>query len=1376
MTGEPGASDGSVDFFQALRSIAAPVYPIKSMTNSEHRFDWITAHETYKTWFQSSTPSILHIYGPKDTSEASDSIFRVLDVHRKAENSKEILTYFAFERYDDRYRSVTAMLNTIFAQIFSQQKGLYAAVRVQLKEMYRYSSWTQTELLLLFQILLSRNDHGGILCVINRMDECDESRMAFLEDICNFAMQTERRFKIVIASTADYDLQSALTDWPTINLDDHRKDSLIIDSTLASDVDLEVLELMQQRPEYHDFQSIITEKIRTCGQQTHWRRLVLDRLRFCEISSTTSQIQRQLDVLPPTSYREVLIRTLTGVPVERQQWARRVLVWALYTFRSLSVSELGVALMFQDQSSSNLVRFFDVLVYRDIINELNEVFKGIFIVKGNEVHFSSTNAREFLLKVGHGHKTAWYDVNETAHQEITEVCFSYLSLSQVQKSIAASYIYPPADLLESPTYLPQYSFCSYALKYWPHHYKHIARIIRPTRSALDFCRTVKAFRLWAQAYWAVWKPMSQTDRVFLSILPTLAGLGLQDLVTEWLYSEFELSQNMSHAAALIEAARNAEVEVVGKLLPIGEYSQSDFEDAFIAASSCCDEANLDLLIAHVAKHSENILWPPALLCRAAQFGLEKVVRTLLKLGAPLEAAATRQNLTPLHLAARHGQAEIASVLLESGASLQELAEYNMTPLHLASLYGHINVLVLMLDAGANCNAVEIDKYTALDIACDRGSHTVVRTLLTKSECDTGSDERGHWTPLSVASMRGFLSCAQFLLEKGAKTEVLKTQDPTPLHLAAVNGHIELCKLLLQYGADPNDSFDGNPILSFVLGESKFEVVKLLIDHGVDINATNGRNRTALLEASKIGHKDLVAYLIEHGANLYHEDNDGWTSVHYAALSGYTEVLQLLYTAGADLQRPTPDGWTPLHLCSESPETANFLLKNGADVSSVTNDLGSTPLIVAITSKNPEVVKILLEAGSNIDHQIKNGTICPLQYAVYYNHEEIFRILMEYNPQVDLVDDDGDTALNFIDSDTPLGIAKILLNRGADPSIRNKEQETPLYTAVRLQNYEIVKYLVKKAGLDILGARYGGPLHIACYQSNLDIIKILVDAGADANLADPFVSTPLYSACICEDGQTKEQESVIFYLINEVNVDIDIVGGLQGCAINAACGRSSFEVVRLMLEKGAKIDVRDDMGRMAIHFAAARSMENFQAIFESGGDVEMADEMGRTALHWASVGGKVDVVNQIIALSKGLVERADRDGWTPLLWAARGSDTAQAKVSSSAQEEVIKLLLDRGADPCVKAKGLDRTWSPVKVARYHGVDTRVIRLLEEKAKEKLSATGSEDVWDEGSHESRKAVPASTAWCDSCLSVGTFSWISPDPHLSPILLSLLVTILG
>ena len=1388
-----GASDESVRLLHPFWSLAAPLYPIGQSNGSATRFDWITTDETYKTWFDCQEPSILHVHGVSGTTDASEFIFHHLNSYREAQQKKEILTYFTFKRHDDRYNSVMAMLTTLLIQIFSDCQDIYNAVRLPFEEMSHHSSWTQTDLLLLFRNVLSSWDHDGIWCVINRMNECEDSCTTFLSDICSFAKHTERRFKIIITSTSDCDSRRLLAGWPSINLSSHQEG---VDSKVATDIDLGVLELVQQRSKFSEFEKRIAEKLLNCGQDTHWRRLVLKQLRLSGGSPRKLTIEQQLKILPPTTPKEIFVHILSGIPVERKPWARKTLIWTLYTFHPLSVWELGTALMLQDESLSNENGDIGLNVCQDIIGELNKIFQGIFIVEHNEVHFSHPDARKFFLNVDvdYGGKSAWYDVRETAHQQITNTCFFYLSILQVQNSIAASYVYPPADLVESPNYIPRYGLCSYAIKYWKSHYELIPEMFRPTASALRFCRNAKAMRLWAQAYWSIRSPIRRTDSVFLSMLPIVAGLGLQDLVTELLDLKPQSDRMKDGAIALAEAARHANIEAVRSLLPLSGYRQSDLENVLSAASSCCDEAVLDLLVTNIAEHSDTFQWPPVILCRAAQFGLKNVVRKLLRSGASLEAAVTFHKLTPMHLAARHGHAEVVRVLLEEGAKLTATDEEGRTPLHIASKYSHPTVLSLLLDACTDCNVMDNYHATPLDIACEKGNHEVVRILLMNPVCDTESDRQGisePLSPLSVAIHKGFFSCAKFLLDKNANTEVHGSGGGTPLCDAALNGRSELCKLLLEHSAEKNISIGADSILFLVASGGNLEIVKALVENGADIDATNSEATTALQGASANGHMAVVAYLLRNGANIQHVNENGSTSILIASNYGFAEIVQLLIDKGADLQYRDSRGWAPIHRCYDHPETTDVLLKNGAEVNSVT-EAGFTPLYLAacnnhsevvkmllsynpdlgITSTNDydaidtlnaalengsvEVIRLLLEARAEIDHQTHRNNFL-LQYAVSRNQEDVLRILMEYNPNVDFVDKDGDTALNCINSSTPMTIVKILVNGGADCNIGNKYHYTPICTAVVSENSEIVKYLAKKAELDIVGGIRGGPLHIACYQANLHLVKILVDAGADVNLLDPVVGTPLQLACSSKNSSNEEQESVILYLINEANVDLDIIGGGYGCAMNAACVLSSFNVVKMMVENGVTIDVKNKMGMMAVHFAARRSTKIFQTVVECGADVEVSDKLGRTALHWASVGGMVQVIIHILSMSRGLVDQGDVNGWTPLLWAARGE---QITASASAQEEVLKLLLNSGANPCVRAKSSGQDWSPVKVARYHGQDSRVIELLEEKAKEMLEATNDEDSWNEKDQESRKADRKNGITCDCCYLVGTFSFIRPS----------------
>ncbi|KUJ16883.1 ankyrin [Mollisia scopiformis] len=356
------------------------------------------------------------------------------------------------------------------------------------------------------------------------------------------------------------------------------------------------------------------------------------------------------------------------------------------------------------------------------------------------------------------------------------------------------------------------------------------------------------------------------------------------------------------------------------------------------------------------------------------------------------------------------------------------------------------------------------------------------------------------------------------------------------------------------------------------------------------------------------------------------------------------------------------------------------------------------------------------------------------------------------------DSDGATALNCMDKSTPLSFVKRLVNAGSNIESRDNDGYTPLCNAVMCEDIDIVKYLVKKkAKLEVTGNLFGSPLHIACRRVLTDIAKFLVEAKADVNQVQPTImGTPLQAVARCWTSRKGEdQEKLIRYLVEEGKADVRVVGGLLGCALNAMCGWASAEMVKYLLGKGAKVDVPDSQGRVATHYAAVQSVHHFTPLINAEADIELKDKMERSTLHWAALGGRLDVVERVLYLSRSLVDQPDVDGWTPLLWAARQCGTEHNVGTVSAQKQIINFLIGQGADPCVVGKTLDgREWTTVKVARYHGVDEEVIELLIEKIKEKLENEGSADTWDDAVHASAKAQ-VHTGSCDSCLSVSSYS---------------------
>ena len=329
--------------------------------------------------------------------------------------------------------------------------------------------------------------------------------------------------------------------------------------------------------------------------------------------------------------------------------------------------------------------------------------------------------------------------------------------------------------------------------------------------------------------------------------------------------------------------------------------------------------------------------------------------------------------------------------------------------------------------------------------------------------------------------------------------------------------MEAVKLLIKYGADINaQDNEGHTALmraAFHLEQHEVELVKLLIKAGADVNIKDNEGKTALMYVSTL---ETVKALIKAGADVNAKDNDGKTAlIHFAT---WNEVVKILIKAGADVNAKDNDGKTALMYVS-TLESVKALIKAGADVNAKDNN-GQTALheIIQHTGvinynerTGAEIVKALVKAGANVNLQNNYGAT-PLMYAAkyyeyyyegkYFHHEansEVINVLINAGAKINLKDNFGDTALMYVanselENPEVLKTIKNLLRAGAKSSINAKENEdgkTALMYAASQGNIEIVKLLIN-AGANInVKDNYGNT--VFDYASNEVIKKVIQNA-------------------------------------------------------------------------------------------------------------------------------------------------------------------------------------------------------------------------------------------------------------------------------------------
>jgi Ankyrin repeats (3 copies) len=179
-----------------------------------------------------------------------------------------------------------------------------------------------------------------------------------------------------------------------------------------------------------------------------------------------------------------------------------------------------------------------------------------------------------------------------------------------------------------------------------------------------------------------------------------------------------------------------------------------------------------------------------------------------------------------------------------------------------------------------------------------GFHHLVEHLITKRPQDANTDGGYYMRPLVAALAGEHFQTADLLRHNGANPDIRGKDGINPLHAAAFSGNFEVVRILIGYdpaGINARDWFGSTPLLWASEGRyfDDDSVLRLLLEHGADIDAQDEDGWTPLYSASVRGAVEVVRLLLEHGADVEVKDNAGKTALQEAAEEGEDEVVELL---------------------------------------------------------------------------------------------------------------------------------------------------------------------------------------------------------------------------------------------------------------------------------------------------------------------------------------------------------------------------------------------------------------------------------------------------------------------------------------------------
>jgi len=517
-------------------------------------------------------------------------------------------------------------------------------------------------------------------------------------------------------------------------------------------------------------------------------------------------------------------------------------------------------------------------------------------------------------------------------------------------------------------------------------------------------------------------------------------------------------------------------------------------------------------------------------------------------------------------------------------------------------------------------------------AAMRGDKEALRTLI-EQRADVNAPQADGATAVHWAVFKSDREMLDLLLKAGASPKAANREGATPLWLASVNGDAPIVTALLKAGADPNEKLPlGRTPLMEAARTGNLDTIKALLDRGADVNAKETlRGTTPLMWAADEGHAPAIKLLIERGANIKAQSSLVERG-RGPALGKSNDPRKQVAAQGAALAAGQPS--PPLgggRAAAPGGRGGGRGGRGGAAAAAEQPGADGTDQAADFTDDAAAAAFGFGGAGRGRAAVKDGGALTPLVYAVRANDLESVKVLLAAGADINQVTGYGWSPLLVATQNRYYKLGAYLLDHGADVNLGNKGDWTPLYLATDNRNIESGDYPVRKGDMD-----------------HLDYIKLLLAKGAKVNARvkdSTETRTVFTNQWLDENGATaflrasQSGDVTLMKLLLAHGADPKIETVLHVTALQVAAGigwvegityewspEQTLEAVKLLLDLGLDPNAQADTGRVALHGAAHKGATAVvQLLVDHGAKLNVRDygntdnRGGKLAVHtWEPV--------------------------------------------------------------------------------------------------------------------------------------------------------------
>jgi ankyrin repeat protein len=358
----------------------------------------------------------------------------------------------------------------------------------------------------------------------------------------------------------------------------------------------------------------------------------------------------------------------------------------------------------------------------------------------------------------------------------------------------------------------------------------------------------------------------------------------------------------------------------------------------------------------------------------------------------------------------------------------------------------------------------------------------------------------------------------------------------------------------------------------------------------------------IMKAIEFNNFDKVRSIINENPGIinksYKYKNFTGPPLHFSVIKKKSNIVDFLIKNGADVNKKDNFCNTPLHyaVISNDISTLKILLSQNVEINSKNKDY-NTPLLLFRKDANYKIIESLLKNGANVNSC--NGVFTPLKLSMVYFRSDIERLIKQYGGI------NSDDLFQSIINGNSLNIPKLIEKYPDLANARWNYRKTLLHVSAEKGDINLVKYLVGKIDVDVLNNHCLTPLHLAVANANLEVVRFLLDYGANIKLKN-------------EEGFT-----VLHFLTKEIRKNM--IEGQELVDLKNNYNENHLKIANLLIKKGADINALDELGRSPIYLAVlSNQMKYVKYLLDKKADCTITDVDGKSPLEIAKEKSFIDL--------------------------------------------------------------------------------------------------------------------------------------------------------